>query len=60
MMDDESAESMEPMEEVSYSKNCTNTFEILTVAPLYRATLRHHRPTKFHQNRSNGCGDMAI
>jgi len=33
-------------------------FEILTVCPLSGANLRHH--AKFHQNRSNGCGDMAI
>jgi len=33
-------------------------FEILTVCPLQGANLRHR--AKFHQNRSNGCGDMAI
>jgi len=25
---------------------------------MYGSNLRHH--TKFHQNRSNGCGDMVI
>ena len=33
-------------------------FEILTVCPMSGANLRHH--AKFHQNRSNGCGYMAI
>jgi len=33
-------------------------FEILMVCPLLGANLRHR--AKFHQNRSNGCGDMAI
>jgi len=33
-------------------------FKILTVDPLYGANVRHH--AKFHQNRSNGCKDMAI
>jgi len=33
-------------------------FEILTVCPLSGANLRHR--AKFHQNRSNGFGDMAI
>jgi len=33
-------------------------FEILTVCPPYWANLRHR--AKFHQNRSNGCIDMAI
>jgi len=33
-------------------------FEISTVYPLPGANLRHY--AKFHQNRSNGCGDMAI
>jgi len=32
--------------------------EILMVCPPYRANLRQH--AKFHQNRSNGYGDMAI
>jgi len=32
--------------------------EILTVCPLSGANLRHC--AKFHQNWSNGCGDMAI
>jgi len=32
-------------------------FRILTVDPLHRANMRHH--AKFHQNRSNGCRDMA-
>jgi len=33
-------------------------FEILTVWPLWGANMRHR--AKFHQNRSNGCRDMAI
>jgi len=33
-------------------------FEILTVIPLYVASVRHH--SKFRQNASNGCRDMAI
>jgi len=33
-------------------------FEILTICPPEGANLRHCE--KFHQNRSNGCGDMAI
>ena len=33
-------------------------FKILTVDPLPGANMRHH--AKFHQNRSNGCRDMAI
>jgi len=33
-------------------------FEILTVGPLYAASVRHH--AKFHQNRSNGCRDTTI
>ena len=33
-------------------------FKILTVDPLYEANVRHR--AKFHQNRSNGCRDMAI
>jgi len=33
-------------------------FQILTVCPLSGANLRHR--ATFHQNRSNGCGDMAI
>jgi len=33
-------------------------FEILTVCPLSGANLRDR--AKFHQNRSNGCRDMAI
>jgi len=32
--------------------------EILTICTPQDANLRHH--AKFHQNRSNGCGDMAI
>jgi len=32
--------------------------EILTICPLYGANLRQR--AKFHQNRSNCCGDMAI
>jgi len=32
--------------------------EILTICPLYGSNLRQR--AKFHQNRSNGCGDMAI
>jgi len=32
--------------------------EILTVCPPYRANLRQH--AKVHQNRSHGCGDIAI
>jgi len=32
--------------------------EILTVCPLSGANLRHR--AKFHQNRSNGFGDMGI
>jgi len=30
----------------------------LTVIPLYVASMRHH--SKFRQNASNGCRDMAI
>jgi len=33
-------------------------FKILTVDPLYGANMRHR--AKFHQNRSNGCRDIAI
>jgi len=33
-------------------------FEILMVHPLQGANIRHH--AKFHQNRPNGCRDMAI
>jgi len=33
-------------------------FEILMVFPLYGANMHHY--VKFHQNRSNGCKDMAI
>jgi len=33
-------------------------FEILMVSPLYRVNRRHR--AKFHQNRSNGCTNMAI
>jgi len=33
-------------------------FEILTVYLTYWANVRHL--AKFHQNGSNGCGDMAI
>jgi len=33
-------------------------FKILTVDLLYGANVRHRG--KFHQNRSNGCRDMAI
>jgi len=33
-------------------------FEILMVIPLEGANMRHC--AKFHQNRSNGCKDMAI
>jgi len=33
-------------------------FEISTVYPLSGANLRHL--AKFHQNRSNACGDIAI
>ena len=33
-------------------------FKILTVDTLYGANVRHH--AKFHQNRSNGCRDIAI
>jgi len=33
-------------------------FEILTVDPMQGPNM-HHR-AKFHQNRSNGCKDMAI
>jgi len=33
-------------------------FKILTFDPLYGANMHHH--AKFHQNRSNGCRDMAI
>ena len=33
-------------------------FEILTVYLMYGANVRHSG--KFHQNQSNGCGDMAI
>jgi len=33
-------------------------YQILTVDPLPGANMRHH--VKFHQNRSNGCRDMAI
>jgi len=33
-------------------------FEILTIDPLYEANMRHH--AKFHQNRSNGCRDIAL
>jgi len=33
-------------------------FEILTVYLMYGANVRHL--AKFQQNRSNGCGDMAI
>ena len=33
-------------------------FKILTVDPLYGANVRHR--AKFHQNRSNGCRDIAI
>jgi len=33
-------------------------FEILMVFPVYGANMRHH--AKFHQNRSNGCRDMAV
>ena len=32
--------------------------EILTICTPQDANLRHR--AKFHQNRSNGCGDMAI
>ena len=32
--------------------------EILTICPLYGANLR--LCARFHQNLSNGCGDMAI
>jgi len=32
-------------------------FEILTAFPLKGANMRHF--AKFHQNRSNGCRDMA-
>jgi len=33
-------------------------FEILMICPPYWANLRHR--AKFHQNRSNGYGDIAI
>ena len=33
-------------------------FEILMVFPVLGANVRHH--AKFHQNRSNGCRDMAV
>jgi len=33
-------------------------FKILAVDPLYGANVRHR--ATFHQNRSNGCRDMAI
>ena len=33
-------------------------FEILTVGPLQGGSMRHR--AKFHQNRSNGCRDMAV
>jgi len=33
-------------------------FEILMVFPLQGANMRHC--AKFHQNRSNGCKDVAI
>jgi len=32
--------------------------KILTICPLFGANLR--QLAKFHQNRSNGCRDMAI
>ena len=32
--------------------------QILTADPLYEGNMRHC--TKFHQNRSNDCRDMAI
>jgi len=34
------------------------TFEILTIGPLKGVDMRHR--ARFHQNRANGCRDVAI
>jgi len=34
------------------------TFEILTIGPLKGVNMRHR--ARFHQNRANGCRDVAI